>query len=86
MRSNKLEYSTATGLYCTTYGVKVNFCMPLFSTSKIINHRFHVDNYKVESGIGYGMIIRCDLTVELFLTSNSKRQVLKWDGATIPMK
>ena len=46
MRSNNVEYSTAVGTYCTTHEVKVTFCMPEFSSSKIIKHRFHVDNYK----------------------------------------
>ena len=44
IRSNKVEYSTSSGLYCTTHDVKVNFCMPEFSISKIIEHHFHVDN------------------------------------------
>ena len=28
IRSNKVEYGTATGLYCTMHDVKVPFCMP----------------------------------------------------------
>ena len=28
MQSNKVEYSTATGVYFTTHDVKVPFCMP----------------------------------------------------------
>ena len=47
MRYNKEEYSTDTGVYCTTRGVKVSFFMPELSISKIINHRFHVYNDKV---------------------------------------
>ena len=46
MRSNKLEYGTSVGLYCTTHDVKVNLCMSEFSSSKIIEHRFHVNNEK----------------------------------------
>ena len=86
MRSNKVEYSTATGVYCTTHDVKVPFCIPYFSSSKIINHRFHVDNDKWESGIGYDMIINHELMVQLGLTDNFKRQVLQWDCATVHMK
>ena len=86
MRSNKVEYSTATGLYCTTHGVKVPFCMSYFSSSNIINHRFHVNNGKDESGIGYAMIIGRDLIVQLGLAVDFKRQVLQWHGATITMK
>ena len=42
MRSNKVECSTAAGVYCTTHDVKVTFCMPELSSSKIIDHLFHV--------------------------------------------
>ena len=57
-----------------------------FSSSKIINNCFHVDNYEVESGIGYGMITDRDLMVQLGLTANLKSQVLQWDGTTVHMK
>ena len=60
--------------------------MTEFSGSKIINHRFHVDNDGGESGIGYDMIIRRDLMVQLVLTSDFKRQVLQWYGTTLHMK
>ena len=60
--------------------------MPEFSSSKIINHSFHIDNDKGESGIGYDMIIGRDLMVQLGLTSNFKRQILQWYGATVNMK
>ena len=46
MRSNRVEYSTAAGMYCTTHDVKVHFCILEFSGSKIINHRFHLINMK----------------------------------------
>ena len=51
MRSNKVEYSTAAGVYCMTPDVKVPFFIPGFSSSKIINHRLHVNNDKGESSI-----------------------------------
>ena len=60
--------------------------MPEFSNSKTINHHFHVDNNKGESGIGYDMIIGHELMVQLGLTDNFKRQLLQWDGATVHMK
>ena len=60
--------------------------MPEFSSSKIINHCFHVDNDKSESGIGYDMIISRDLMVHLGLMDDFKRQVLQWDDATVHMK
>ena len=57
-----------------------------FSSSKIIEYRFHVEKNKNESGIGYDMIIGCDLMVQLDLTANFKHQILLWDGATVPTK
>ena len=86
MRYNKVEYITASGVYYTTHDVKVPFCIPQFSISKIFNHRFHIDNNKCESGIGYYMIIGRDLMVQLGLKGNFKRQVLQWHGATVYMK
>ena len=59
--SNNVEYSTAVGMYCTVHDAKVPFFMPEFSSSKIISHRFHVDNNEGESFISYDMIIGCDL-------------------------
>ena len=76
MRSNKVEYITADGVYCTTHDIKVPFVMPEFSSITIINHRFYVDNGKGKSGIGYEMIIGRDLMVQLGLTANFKRQAL----------
>ena len=70
MRSNKVKYSTSAGLYYTTHDVKVNFCMSEFSSRKIIEHRFHINNNKGELGIGYGMLIGLYLMVQLVLTAN----------------
>ena len=71
---NKVEYITAVETYCTTHDVKVPFCMPKFSSSKIISHWFHTDNDKGESGIGYDVIIGRDLMVQLGLTANFKQK------------
>ena len=73
MRSNKEEYRTAVGVYCTTHGVKVPFCMPEFSSRNIINNFSHVDNNEGESGIGYDIVIGRDLVVQLGLTADFKR-------------
>ena len=86
MRSNKLEYSTAAGMYCMTCDVKIPFCMPVLSSSKIINHCFHVDNYKSNPGIGYYIIICCDLMVHIGLVADFKRQFLQCYGDTLHMK
>ena len=84
--SNKVECITAAGVYYTTHDVKVPFCMTKFSSSKMINHRFHVDNNKGDSGIGYDMIIGRDLMVQIGPAAEFKHQVLQWDGATVHMK
>ena len=60
--------------------------MPYFSISKIISHRFHVDNNEGEFGIGYGVIVGRDLIVQLGLLDYFKPQILQWDGVTVPMK
>ena len=85
-RSNKVEYSTDDGVYCATHDVQVTFFMPEFSSSKIINHSFHIDNNKGNSGIGYDMIIERDLMVYLGLTADFENQVLQCDSATVNMK
>ena len=74
MWSVKLEYSASDGVYCTTYDVKVNFCMLDFSSSKIINHLSRVNNDKGESGIGYDIIIVRDLMIHLGLMADFKRK------------
>ena len=56
------------------------------ASCKIINHRFHVDKDKGESGIGYDMIMGRDLMLHLGLTADFKRPFLQWDGATVHMK
>ena len=76
MRSNKVEYGTAGGIYFTTNDFKVPFYMPDISSSKIINHHFHVKNDNGYLGIGYDMIIGRDMMVQLGLTSNFKCQVI----------
>ena len=58
---NKVEYGTAAGVYCTAHDIKVTFCVPEFSISKIINHHLPVDKDKGESGAGYDMIIGREL-------------------------
>ena len=86
MRSNKVEYNTSAGMYCTIHDVKVNFGMPEFSSSNIINHCFHVKNYIVKSGIGYDMIIGRDLMVQLGLMDEFKCKDFQCNGATVHMK
>ena len=77
MRSNKVEYIIADVVYLTTHDVKVPFCITSFSSSKVINHCFHVNNDKGESSIAYDMIIGCDLMVQIGLTADFKHQFLQ---------
>ena len=60
--------------------------MPDFSISKIILHRFYVDNYEGELGIGYGIIIGRDLMVKMGLSAYFKCKFIQWDGAAVLMK
>ena len=86
MQYNKVQYSTASGLYCTTHDVKVPPLMLDFSSINIINHCVYVKNDKFDSGISYDMIIFRDLMVELGMMGNFKLQILKWDFITVYMK
>ena len=70
MHSNKVEYSTVAGPHFPTHYVKVPFCVPEFSSSNIISHRFHVDNNEDESGIFYDMIIGPNLIVQPGLSAD----------------
>ena len=60
--------------------------MPEFTNIKIIEHRFHFDNNKVKSSIGYGMIVGHDLMVQLGLSADFNHHDLQWDFVTVPMK
>ena len=60
--------------------------MPDLSSSKILEHSFHVDNEKVELGICYDMIIGHDLMIQVGIPANIKCQALQWDGITVPME
>ena len=76
MRSNKLKYSAATGLHCTTHDVRVTFFVLDLSSSNIIEHLFHVNNDKFGSDIGYEMIIGSELIVQLGLAHDFNNQFL----------
>ena len=86
MRYNKVEYSTAAGVYWKAYEVKMPICTLDFSSSKIINHHFNVDNNKGDLGIGYYRIIGHDLMVKLGLMANFKRHVLQGYSTTVPIE
>ena len=83
---NKVEYSTSTGPYFKTHDAKVTFCMPYFSSSNTILHRFHIDKNEGKSGIDCNMIIWCDTMLHLGILEDLKIQSVQWDGATVLMK
>ena len=73
IRSNKAEYSTASGPYRTTHDVKVPFIMPEFSRRNVITRHFHVVNGRGDEGIIYEMIIVRNLMVKLVLKAEFLR-------------
>ena len=86
IRSKKVGYSTATGIYCTTHDVKVPFFMPDFSIRKIILNHFHVDNDEGDSGIGYSTILGRYLMLKLGLMAKFKHQGIQWYVTSVPIK
>ena len=60
--------------------------MPEFSSSKIILHRFYIDNNEDKLGIGYYMIIGLHLMAQIGLLADFKRKFLQWDGVIVPKK
>ena len=69
-----------------THDIKLPFCMPEFSSRKIINHYFHANNDYCKSSIAYDMLIGRDMMVQLGLTDKFKYKVLQWDVTTVHMK
>ena len=83
MSYTKVEYSNASGTYCTTQNLKMPLYIPEFYIRKIILQQFHVDNNKGELGIGYDMIIDSELMIYISLADNFKCQLLHWYGTTV---
>ena len=62
---NKVEYSTATGMYWTTHNVNVSFFITELYSRNIIKHQLLFDNKDINTGILYNMITCQDLIVQL---------------------
>ena len=86
LRAKKVKYINSSGPYKTTHDVKVPFSMTEFSNKRIITHRFHIDNAQGDTGIGYAMIIGCDLMVKLGPKANFGRQIMEWGKTALTMK
>ena len=84
-RRNVTTYDTAGGEYKTKYDVKIDFTMPEFSSSRIIRHRFHVDQSKDRQNLGYDVILGRDIMIKLGLATDFARRKLVWDQMSIPM-
>ncbi len=56
-RNETIYYDTAGGEYKTKYGIKIDFTVPEFCSSKVICHRFHADQSKNEENLGYDVIL-----------------------------
>ena len=66
--------------------MKVPFITKEFSRSKNIAHWFNIVNMKGDEGIGYDMIIGCDIIVQFLPKENFSRQLLEWDETVAPIK
>jgi len=85
-RKNKQEYSTAAGIYTTNYDVKLKLSLTEFNSSKIISHRFQVDNDDGDEGIGYDMIIGRDLMESIGMILDFQNKTIQWENMTVSMK
>ena len=63
-RHNYITYKTSGGDYKTKYDINIDFTLPEFSETKIINHWFHINSSK-DKNIGYGIIIGQDIMKKL---------------------
>ena len=86
IQPKKVEYSTATSMYCTTHDVKFPFCMPEFSITKIITNQFYINDGEGDTLMGYEIIIGRDLMVQFEMISYFKRKSVEWYGGVVTMK
>ena len=84
-RDNKITYDTAGGDYSTKHDVKINFTLPEFSSSKIITHRFHIDDDRKHNNLGYDMIIGQDIMRKIGCITDYNKGTLIWNDTTVPM-
>ena len=84
-KKNETAYDVAGGAFSTTKEVKVKFSLPQFTDSKIITHKFQIDESE-NTGIGYDAIIGRDLLSAMGINLNFKDEVIEWDQMVTPMK
>ena len=84
-KDNEIIYEVAGGDFSTNKEVKVRFSLPDFKDSKIITHKFQIDESK-DDGIGYDAIIGRDLLIAMGINLNFKDEVIEWDQMVTPMQ
>ena len=77
------KFATGSGQLKTKYESEIQFTLPEFSHSKIINWKFHLTELE---DIGYDMIIGQDLMTSLGIDISFTRKVVTWEGTEIPMR
>ena len=83
-RNNEITYENGGGGYKTKYDIKIDFTLPEFSETKIINHQFNIDSSE-DNNLGYDMIIGQDLMKKLDMIVNLNNINLIWDNIIVPM-
>ena len=72
-RYNEIIYKTDGGEYKNKYDIKIDFTLPEFSETEIINHCFHINSSK-DHNLGYDMIIWRDLMNKLGIIFDFKKK------------
>ena len=60
--------------------------MLYFSRRKVTTHRFNINEYKGDTGIGYVMITGKQLMAKIGLIADFMHNYLEWYGATLTTK
>jgi len=79
-------WNAKAGNFTANTKCKIQFRLPEFDDSKVIEHTVHVDTTPLKTQPKYDMILGTDLSEELGITLDFKERVMTWEGATAPMK
>ena len=88
-RQNEIIYEAAGGNCKTKYYINIDFILPEFSETRIINHKFHIDSSKYNT-LGFYMIKEQYLMKKLVMIVgfNSKNSIWviwrSWDNCLKP--
>ena len=81
-REETTEWQTAIGTFHTSEHTKVQFFLPEFHETRLIEWDVHVTDQKSN----YDLIIGGDLMTELGIKIDYKEQCVTWDDVNVPMK